>query len=461
LIEPAGLLCIAQVNTMDVAGGAERVALGLHQGYLAAGHDARLVVGRQVEGGRGVLSLSDAPRLDPVGRIGRADSRLLSPLDRCVHGAGRVRRSLDARIDGARRWRNARAGREDFDFPASRRILDLFATLPDLLHCHNLHGGFFDLRTLPQLSSRLPVVLTLHDAWLLSGHCAHSFECDRWKTGCGSCPDLTIYPSVERDATRFNWNRKRALFARSSVFVTAPSQWILDRATQSILRPATQGTRVIPNGIDLTCFVPAANRAAVRSELGIAPDTRVLLFAANGIRENPWKDFRTMRSAVARVAASVEGRTLLFLALGESGASEWIDGAEIRFVPYERDAHRLARCYQAADVYVHAARAETFGLTIVEAMACGTPVVATAVGGIPEIVRAVGHVRDSDATGFLVPPADPAAFASAILGLLSDEPLRERLGRQAAEDARRRFGIDRQVDAYLALYRDLLPKHRR
>ena len=109
---------------------------------------------------------------------------------------------------------------------------------PSVIHCHNLHSGYFDLRALPWLSRVAPVVLTLHDAWLLSGHCAHSFGCDRWKNGCGACPDLSIPPAIAKDGTAANWKRKRRIFERSQLYVVTPSQWMMDRAQQSILAPA-------------------------------------------------------------------------------------------------------------------------------------------------------------------------------------------------------------------------------
>src|SRR4030095_8523730 len=92
------------------------------------------------------------------------------------------------------------AGHEDFDYPGTWNLLNLTPEPPLIVHGHNLHSDYFDLRALPWLSNKVPVVLSLHDAWLLSGHCAHSFDCDRWRIGCGDCPDLTIYPALRRDA---------------------------------------------------------------------------------------------------------------------------------------------------------------------------------------------------------------------------------------------------------------------
>ena len=86
-----------------------------------------------------------------------------------------------------------------------------------------------------------------------------------------------------------------------------------------------------------------------------------------------------------------------------------------------------------------------------EALACGTPVVATAVGGIPE------QIRDGE-TGFLTPPRDAEAMATRVEQLLADEELRQRMGAMAAEDAHKRFSLDRQVDEHLEFFTDIVSK---
>src|SRR5262245_59012697 len=140
---------------------------------------------------------------------------LLSPWRGRVRWAERAHTLFTYHIGQPHRWLQIRCGYEDFNFPASWHLLDLPPERPDILHCHNLHGSYFDLRALPWLSQQVPVVLTLHDAWLLSGHCAHSFDCQRWQTGCGQCPDLAIPPAIRRDATAYNWRRKRDVYTKS------------------------------------------------------------------------------------------------------------------------------------------------------------------------------------------------------------------------------------------------------
>ena len=83
-------------------------------------------------------------------------------------------------------WLKQRLGRDGFHFPGTWSLLNLPPERPDIVHCHYLHGGYFDLRVFPWLSREVPVVLTLPDAWLLSGHGTHSFDCEKWKEGCGS-----------------------------------------------------------------------------------------------------------------------------------------------------------------------------------------------------------------------------------------------------------------------------------
>ena len=241
-------------------------------------------------------------------------------------------------------------GHEDFDFPATWRLLEIAGRKPDLVHLHNLHGGYFDLRVLPSLSARIPTFLTLHDAWMLSGHCSHSFSCERWRGGCGSCPDLTIYPAVRRDATAFNWRRKQRIYLNSRLHVATACKWLMEKVMASMLAPAIVSSRVIPHGIDLSVFKPG-DRSCARKALGLPDRATILMFAAKGIRENIWKDFKTMRAAFEIVADAA--RPLIFLAVGEEGTTERIGNAELRFVPHINDRSLLAKHYQAANVYVH------------------------------------------------------------------------------------------------------------
>lgn len=432
---------VLQVSTRDIGGGAERIAFNLFQAYRAKGHFSKLAVGFRHSDDEDVFSVpnDDYRDADPPLRY-MSGNMLLKGLGFLQSIVKKKRHSI--------RQKKIQKGYEDFEYPGTRQLLDHKAINPDIVHCHNLHGGYFDLRLIPWISKQVPLLLTLHDAWLLSGHCAHSFDCERWQTGCGKCPDLTIYPAIRSDATTYNWRRKRKIYSRSRFYVVVPSQWLMNKVMESMLAQSIVLARVIPNGVDLSVF-KTADQEKVRIALGLPREAVVLLFVANGIQNNVFKDYLTMRKAVALVAARKHDHKLIFLALGADAPAEKIDEAEVQFIPYQKDPAVVAQYHQAADIYIHASNAEVWGLTITEALACGTPVVVTSVGGIPE------QVNDG-VTGFLTPPGDPEMMAFRIQQLIDDVSLRETMGRSAAADAKSRFNIDRMADEYLNWYREIL-----
>jgi len=399
---------VLQISTADRGGGAEAVALSLHRALRARGHEAWLAVGYRRTSEEGVLEIGGA-------------------------GSRRRRALTDPGVlfDAVR-------GREDFRFPASRRVLELPPHPPEIVHVHNLHGGYFDLRVLPELGRRARLVATLHDAWLLTGHCAHPFDSDGWLRGCGGCPHLGTYPALVRDGTAFNLARKRSIYAGVELTVGTPSRWLMDMVERSVLAPAAVRREVIPNGVDLEVFAPGDRRQA-RQELGVAADVPLVVFSAQGGRSNEFKDFPTLETALGRLREPVQA-----VALGDAvPGEEQVGRATVRgagTVPPEE----VARWLRAADAYVHPSRADTFPSGVLEALACGTAVVASRVGGIPEQVR--------EETGVLVEPGDPEALASAIESLLGDPDRRARLAAAGAADAKERFSLDRQIDAYVEVY---------
>jgi glycosyltransferase involved in cell wall biosynthesis len=405
---------VLQVSSADVGGGAEAVALGLHRTFRSRGVPAVLAVGIRRGDDEGVVA------------IGRWRSR-------------RARALRDPAVVA-----DVLRGREDFRFPASRRVLDLALGRPDVLHLHNLHGEYFDLRALPQVAAGQPTVVTMHDEWLYTGHCACTLGCERWESSCGSCPHLDVYPALRVDGTASNRARKADLYAGSRLHVVAPSEWLLERAGRSILAAGMASARVIRNGVDLRQFTPG-DRVAARAQLGLPPNAQVLLFAAPGVRTNPFRDFATLEAALAVVGSRAHD-PVVAVALGEAGGERAFGSVRLQSLPFTtRDT--VARYLQAADLYVHPAKADTHPVAVLEALAAGVPVVASHVGGIPEEI--------GSETGVLVPPGDPQALAGALGELLADDERRARMGRAAVADARARFDLERQADAYLDLYAEL------
>ncbi len=432
---------ILHVSARDKAGGAEKAAYDLFRAQRQRGYESYLAVGAKALDDPDILEIPNNACRNPWARVWRTAQASID--NRGAHKLARMTGWL-ANLGEVGRWYEWRRGIEDFNFPGTARLLDLAPGKPDVIHVHNLHGAYFDLRLLASFSRRVPVVFTLHDEWAFTGHCAYTLGCDRWETGCGSCPDIGIYPAVKRDNTSYNLRRKRDIYSRSRLFVSAPSRWLLDRALRSVLRPAIVEAKTIPYGIDLAIFKPG-DRMIARRRLGLPQEARVALFVANKALSNPFKDYATIEAAVEKIAARITGQEIIFLCLGEENAERKIGLATFRYVGYQADPAKVAQFYQASDIYLHAAKAENFGLVILESLACGVPVVATAVGGVPEIV-------EDGRVGFLVPAGDSEAMADRALCLLKDEPARLKMSAWAAESARRRFDLERLVDDYLEWY---------
>jgi len=453
------------VNSADIAGGAERISWNLHCAYRKLGYRSRLAVGYRRSKDPDVCVIDGSGSSNLWTRSWLAIDTRLSPFVGKIRGAGRLQRAVRLLAVPKRLWRVLQ-GHEDFYSPGTWRLPDLCGERPEILHCHNLHGNYFDLEALPWLSGQMPVVVTLHDAWLLSGHCAHSFECERWQTGCGKCPGIKIYPPIVRDATAYNWERKAHIYNRSRLYIATPSHWLMRRVEQSMLSAAIVEKRVIPNGIDLSVFRPDGRKAA-RAAVEVPEDVRMVLFMGGRRMRHPWKDRETIDAAIRLVDGKVGNQEVWFVGIGESGPSERVGNVNIAFRPYQTTLELLAQYYQAADLYVHAAHVDTFPNMVIEALACGTPVVATDIGGIPEQIKPLIHgpnemgadrctsTNKVDATGILVPPRDATKLANAILFLLENDALRKRLGVNAAADAKSRFDEKRMVQCYLDWYQDI------
>jgi glycosyltransferase involved in cell wall biosynthesis len=224
----------------------------------------------------------------------------------------------------------------------------------------------------------------------------------------------------------------------------------MDKVQDSILAPAIAEAKVIPNGVDTSIFRPA-NKQEIRQALGLPLNEPIILFVANGIKSNTFKDYETLKKAMEQIGNHSTG-PVHFIALGESGSKEVIGNMHIHYIPRTTDTSLISKYYQAADVYVHSTKADTFPTTILEAMACGLPVIASNVGGIPEQV-------EDEVTGFLVPVVNSAALAERIELILQNTALRNAMGSAALNKALANYSLDLQIKNYVEWYENILSKH--
>lgn len=314
----------------------------------------------------------------------------------------------------------------------------------DVLHIHGTHGHFNYL-AIPLLTGQRPAAFTLHDSWAYTGHCTYTYGCERWREGCGQCPNLDVHPAVKRDNTRLEWKLKRWVYARSNLAIVTLNSRQTKEVRESILGKLP--IRCIPNGIDSEVYEPL-DRNLCKHVLGIAGERNVIMFASLDLADRR-KGGDLLIAALQELPDALKQRSTLLLLGGAGQGLEQRVGIDVCSLGFIENDRLKAIGYSAADVFVHPARADTLPLVIQEAMACATPVVSFDVGGIPDMVR-------DGQTGYLAKPEDAKDLGEKLEGLLEDAELRTEMGSRCRAFVLSEYAVDRQVDSLLEVYRGLL-----
>ena len=325
---------------------------------------------------------------------------------------------------------------------ATRRLVRTIEEInPDIVHLHNIHGYYLNYPILFRaLKERgCPVVWTLHDCWPLTGHCAHfdAAGCDRWKSHCHDCPELKSYPKSFVDASRRNFDIKRRCFTliENQLTLVPVSDWLADIVEQSFLRHCN--IHRIYNGIDTEVFRPVKIAGGSGSVDG---DSRRIVLGVASV----WTPRKGLDDLLA--LSNILPADYRLVIVGLSPLQLRRLPASVEGIGRVDDIERLARLYSAASVFVNPTYEEAFGLTNVEAMACGTPVMTYNSGGCSEVVTpAVGRVVEKgDVAGLLRAIEDIACGDNRVL---CDS---------CREYAVERFDSRRCSADYLDLYESLL-----
>lgn len=432
---------ILSLSTYDAGGGAEKVALELHRSYREAGHAVRMLVRHKRTNDPDVIEIDAYSHTTPW-------APALALLERQLQGRPTFRGKYRL-LDWARRLAfpgriiSHLSGKEDFHYPYSWHLLE-HEWKPDIIHAHNLHGDYFDLRSLGSLSQQRPIVWTLHDTWAFTGHCAHFMECAKWTTGCGTCPDLKRPPAIHLDQTKRNYQFKRVVYDQSRLAIATPSRWLMSHVEKSILGPQT--LRVIPNGVDLTVFKPG-NRRSSRALLGLPQESFICLYVSSyGSQPSSYKDYSTIAKAVSILTHSSVSPDIFFICIG--GGSQTSPLPRTLMTGYITDPTRIALYYQASDVLLHASNAENFPCVTLEAMACGVVVIAADVGGVGE------QIRDG-VDGFLIAKHDHRAMAQRVLELHAQPARHAQMSAAAAKKVQENYGLENQAQSYLQWFGEL------
>lgn len=264
---------------------------------------------------------------------------------------------------------------------------------PDLVWLHNLHGYYLNVELLFQwIKSRpeMQVKWTLHDCWAFTGHCAYftMAGCEKWKTGCRECPQKKGYPtSLLLDRSDAGFRRKQALFTGvKDMTLITPSYWLADLVKQSFLKE--YNVEVHYNEIDKKVFKPT--QSDFRQKHGLE-NKKIILGVAN-----IWDARKGLGYFVELRKLLQEDVAIVLVGLSQKQIDSLPDG--IMGITRTQNQTELAQIYTAADVFVNPSREETFGLTTLEAMACGTPAIVFKDTACEEVVNQYGGIAVAPGT---------------------------------------------------------------
>jgi glycosyltransferase involved in cell wall biosynthesis len=315
----------------------------------------------------------------------------------------------------------------------------------DILNFHIIHSSFFSYLAIPKLTVTKPAVFTLHDMWSFTGHCAYSYDCDRWKIGCGRCPYPDIYPAIRRDSTSIEWKLKNWIYSKSNLTIITLSHWLTEQAKASML--SRFPIHHIPNGIDTDAYQPL-DRHLCKAVLGIPQNKKVLLFGADSLKDKR-KGGDLLFNALQQLPQSLKAEVLLLTFGNGSEAITAKLGIPTIGLGYISSDRLKSMAYSAADLFIFPTRADNLPLVLQESMACGTPMVSFDIGGVPDLVRPM-------VTGYLAKPEDAKDFCNGIVELLENEQLQQTMSVNCRTIALTEYSLELQAERYIKLYKEIL-----
>lgn len=321
---------------------------------------------------------------------------------------------------------------------ATRQLVAKIAEIqPDIVHLHNIHDHWLNYKILFEFlnQTEIKVVWTFHDFWAITGHCSHfvQMECNRFQTECHDCPYTQgkFLPLVKQ--TRRNFLLKKQLFSANKHLTIVPvSEWVGENVRQSFLKD--KKIRVIPNGVDTTVFCPTKVEG-VEKFAG-----KFVIMAVSSQWKSGGKgldDYKSMSKMLR------EDEVIVLVGVPDDISRDF--PKNIIGIHRTNNQKELAALYTRADVVCSFSAAETFGLTIVEGYACGTPAIVYDNTAPPSLI--------TPETGFVVPNKDFKAAYQAIQKIrVNGKSYSEACINLATE----KYDKDQCFEEYVKLYEQLI-----
>lgn len=334
-------LKILMINTTDKYGGAASVAWGIGNEMRSRGYSVKYIVSRKYSNSKNVYAINSS-RFHFISMIYRyARSFILS---------------------------------NDIDYGVAKEIINHpWYQKADIVHFHNLHGSYFQLDTLKEISNQKKIIWTIHDMWPICADTAYSNNQLVWKKGKSGLTIPRQYPFFLWDNSKYLWNKKKQIYKKINLNLVAPSKWMLGVINNSIL--SDQKISLISNGVNEKFYKPSINKNSIRKILNLPEDKKILIFVTNKLTDR--------RKGWYIVKEAIKDQNLLVIAIG---AKKKHSKERVAYIP-RMDKKLLLKYLQASDAMLVAASNENLSLSILEGMSVGLPIIGYSVGGSMELLK--------------------------------------------------------------------------
>ncbi len=330
-----------------------------------------------------------------------------------------------------------------FSIIATRKLIsEIQKQDPDVIHLHNLHGYYLNANLLLDFLAEYnkPVVWTLHDCWILTGHCCHFLlaDCQKWQRQCGRCPQKKVYPSsyVFDNSAKNHKEKIQRILAIKKLHFVAISDWIKSLISQSPLKCVP--TTTIRNGVDLAVFKPMSDFPVEKYGIGAK---KVVLFVSSVWSKEKGFDF------IPKIANAL-GPEFDCVVVGASDAQiKSLSKYGVYAIKRTENTQELAKLYSYASVVANPTLQEGLSMVNIEAICCGTPVITFDSGGTRETIV-------NEKNGAVVACGDVSAMVEKIKEYASKD--KKYFYEDYIESAKTHFDKNIAWNKYLELYNALI-----
>lgn len=319
----------------------------------------------------------------------------------------------------------------------------------DVVHYHLVHNYILSLFDLEEMFELKPSVWTLHDPWVFTGHCIHPMGCNKWKTGCYSCPHLDTVFTMEEDKAFQMWNVKKDLYPKYDVDIVVASKFMLDFVKESPLMSKFERVHLIPFGIKIDQFHSVTSMRDIRASLKIPENHFVIAFRAD---RSKFKGLNLIKEMLDKLAPSVP---VTILTAGENGLlNRFRTKYKVIELGWVTDDEMMAKFYSACDVFLMPSKAEAFGMMAIEAMASSKAVIVCEGTALPDVTFA-------PECGIVVAQDDAEQLCTAVTELMNNPDECKGRGRQGRKLAEKHYDYKRYVNQMIDLYEEISKRRKR